>query len=132
MQDFEREVLEDVGIPTWFACLTDDASAGGAFPEEAREGVRGYFEDRGGEEWDLQEWLFMFDPDLRSWSWWDVAGHGDGRIFLYIDTKGEMPVPCEELWWAVFASGAQAVDGPFLVPSEQWEEKPSIGTVPAE
>lgn len=132
VQDFEREVLDDAGIPTWFAFLTDDVpAADGVTPKGAREGVVRYFGVRGGDKWDLQEWLFMFDPDLRTWSWWDVVGCGGGGVYLYIDTNGEIPVPCEELWWSIFVSGAQSVGKPFLISSDYWEEKSSMGTLPA-
>ena len=131
-QDFDREVLNDTGIPAWFVYLTDGVpSTDREIPDGAREGAAKYFSARGGDEWDLQEWLFMFDPQLRSWSWWDVTGGGNGWLFLYIDTKGEIPVPLEELWWAMFASGAQVVEGPFLVSPEKWAVSPSMGVVPA-
>lgn len=133
VQDFEEEILDGSGIPVWFAQLTSgDLLAGRVVADDLRDGVSRYFEARGGEVWDLQEWLFMFDPGLRSWSWWDVAGFGDGKVFLYFDANGEAVIPCEELWWAIFASGAKMVEGPFLVPSGRWEGKPSMGTVLAE
>lgn len=131
-QDFDWEVLEETGIPAWFVRLTDDVpGTEREMHDGAREGVAKYFSVRGGEKWDLQEWLFMFDPQLRSWSWWDVTGGGDSWLFLYIDTKGEIPVPLEELWWAVFVSGAQVVEGPFLAPPEKWEKNPSMGILSA-
>ncbi|MFV2199119.1 hypothetical protein [Nocardiopsis sp. LOL_012] len=121
------DVVSDEGIPLWFLCLMDDSiAASESIPEESREGAARYFDSRGGREWDIQEWLFMFDPELRSWSWWDLVECKSQDVLLFFDSNGEVPVPCEELWWSIFSSGALAVSDPFLVSSDFWVERSSF------
>ena len=118
-QDFDNEVLDGALVPEWFALLTDNASTtDGSVPTQAREGAAAYFRAREEDELDLQEWLFMFDPELRSWSWWDLVEGEGASVLLYVDTGGETVVPFAELWWAVYACGAREAYGPFLFNSE--------------
>ncbi|MFJ5884765.1 hypothetical protein [Kitasatospora cineracea] len=127
-QRFDREVLDSSGIPSWFAFITDSGESSEVdIPAESLRGRERYYEDRGEGEWDLQEWLFCFDPDLRRWLWWDLTTPDGRKAVLWIDTRGEPVIPCEELWWAVFAVGARSVRGPVLTPAEEWQQQSSIG-----
>ena len=127
-QDFDSEVLNEALVPEWFALLTDNASTTDrSVPAQAREGAAAYFRVREEDEWDLQEWLFMFDPELRTWSWWDLVEGEGTSLLLYVDTGGEPVVPFADLWWAVYACGARVADGPFMVNSAHWKERSGLG-----
>ncbi|RKT53661.1 hypothetical protein C8E97_2240 [Saccharothrix australiensis] len=90
-------------------------------------GVDRYHAVRGEDRWDLQEWLYGFDPDLRRWRWWDLSTL-DGRVaYLWLDTRGEPVVPCEELYWAVFAAGAREVRVVPRLSSDSWQGQVSMG-----
>ncbi|MFJ3191566.1 hypothetical protein ACIPJQ_02875 [Streptomyces griseoviridis] len=128
VQDFDCEVLDESGIPSWFSAVM---GSGGneqiEIPSEVLLGVDNYREIRDENRWDLQEWLFCFDPDLRRWRWWDLTTP-DGRVaYLWIDTRGEPVVACEELYWAAFSAGAREVRTVLQPPPESWNSQGSLG-----
>lgn len=49
------------------------------------------------------------------------------KVFIWIDTKGEVVVPIEELWWAAFASGARNVFGLVMEAADVWSRQSSVG-----
>ncbi|MEK8225009.1 hypothetical protein NKG05_00835 [Oerskovia sp. M15] len=114
-------------VPKWFAGHTDRGGFAD-IPVEALGGRRVYLDEREQSEWDLQEWLYCFEPDLRRWSWWDLTVGCDGRtLLLWVDTSGELVVPCDELWWAIFATGARGASASMGRASQDWDSRPSVG-----
>jgi hypothetical protein len=75
-----------------------------------------------GEGWELQEWLFQFDPDseFRGWAWWDLTQTGVGRVRIWVDTWGESFFACNELRRLAYTAGADEVSGPILVRASDW------------
>lgn len=125
--DFERDDLPVDSLPSWFRELSSGVGEGAQADLVGSEGKRRYLEAREDRPWDAEEWLYCFDPDLRAWSWWDVTLGGDGSVCVWIDTKGEAHIPCEELWWAIFVAGAGVVEPLTLEASAVWSNQPSIG-----
>ncbi|WP_143342764.1 hypothetical protein [Crossiella equi] len=114
------DLPEDL-IPDWFAEVTRGsvvASRGGP----SSLGVQQYVARRGEEPWELQDWLFCFDPKLRGWAWWDATEISDESVALWVDSSGEPVFPCEELRWLAYACGAQNVEGPSLASISDWQE----------
>ena len=68
----------------------------------------------------MHEWISLFDPEDRSWVWWDVVILGGGDVSVFVDTRGEPVVPFEELWWMLYAAGAKSVSGPSLSTYVEW------------
>ncbi|MGV9663751.1 hypothetical protein [Nocardia niigatensis] len=97
-------------LPGWFRRLSDPTS---------REGVRRYAEADLGDPWDPEEWISCFDPDLRRWSWWDVAIWEEG-VAVWVDTIGEAHIPHGELLWALYVAGARKVDPLVMEYAEVW------------
>lgn len=126
-EGFENDVVDSSGVPAWFAQISDDARGGEPVSREVLEIRERYRRERDGDAWDMQEWLFAFDPDLRRWRWWDLTAVGSTRVILWVDTKGEPVIPCEELWWAVFAAGARSARGISLASSDEWQRQASVG-----
>lgn len=119
--DFEQESLPVDGVPDWFAAVSsgDEEQA----PQFARAGHDGYVEHTGGgRPWELQEWLYRFDPDedSRGWEWWDATQAGPARVHIWVDSWGESFFGCQDLLWAAYAAGAVRVDGPAVRKSAVW------------
>lgn len=98
------------------------------------EGTKGREEARlrhalhcGGPEWTVQDLLSAFDPDLRSWTWWDVTRAGGNLVQVWADAMWEDTFDCEGLRWACYLSGAHSMVGPILEPAEVWARQPSLG-----
>lgn len=119
-QPYEGEDLPVDAIPDWFAAASRGASA--LVPDFARRGTDRYSAaiDRG--TWELQEWLYQFDPDseFRGWAWWDLTQSGDREARIWVDTWGESFFACDELRWLAYVSGGDEVVGPILVRSTDW------------
>jgi hypothetical protein len=83
--DFERDDIPLDSLPDWFLAVTDGEPDDGS-PEHA--GKRNYLAAReNSTPWDAEEWIYCFDPDLRSWSWWDLTEDGDGGLTLWVSTR---------------------------------------------
>ncbi|WP_330322464.1 hypothetical protein [Streptomyces anulatus] len=119
--DFEQESLPVDDVPDWFAAVSsqDPEQA----PQFARAGCDRYAEHTGGgRPWELQAWLYRFDPDedSRGWEWWDATPVGPSRVHLWVDSWGESFFGCQDLLWAAYVAGAVRVDGPAVQKSAVW------------
>ncbi|SBV00096.1 hypothetical protein YW5DRAFT_01700 [Streptomyces sp. Ncost-T6T-1] len=128
--DFEQASLPVDEVPGWFAevCSGPGSGSGGEelAPRFARAGREAYAEHTGGGgPWDLQDWLYRFDPDedSRGWEWWDATVAGPSRVHVRVDSWGESFFGCQDLLWAVFTAGAVRVEGP-MVQITSFREKP--------
>ncbi|MGW3332292.1 hypothetical protein ACWDF9_17290 [Streptomyces rubiginosohelvolus] len=123
--DFEQESLPVDGIPGWFAAVGSGSGSGGEerAPQFARAGREAYAEHTGGgRPWDLQDWLYRFDPDedSRGWEWWDATVAGPSRVHVWVDSWGESFFGCQDLLWAAFTAGAVRVAGPTVQKAALW------------
>ncbi|MFE2956579.1 hypothetical protein [Nocardia tengchongensis] len=118
------EELPTRDIPGWFVGVTGGA---GSPMDLATRGVRQYTKDRDEPAWNLQEWLFTFDPQNRSWFWWDITYLGGGVVNIWVDTHSEPIVGNEQLYWLAYACGASSVGHMTLESAEVCESEPSIG-----
>ncbi len=113
--DFEQASLPVDEVPAWFAAV--GSGGGERAPRFARAGREAYAEHPGGgRPWDLQDWLYRFDPDedSRGWAWWDATVAGPFRVHVRVDSWGESFFGCQDLLWAVFTAGAVHVAGPTV------------------
>lgn len=123
--DFEAESLPVDDVPGWFAVVGSGAGSGDEerVPRFARAGREAYAEHTGGgRPWDLQNWLYRFDPDedSRGWEWWDATVAGPSRVHVWVDSRGESFFGCQDLLWAAFAAGAVRVEGPTVRYASVW------------
>ncbi|KPM55132.1 hypothetical protein ACG83_17615 [Frankia sp. R43] len=125
--DFEHDDVSEDGLPSWFLNLSDGSEDEAYGDAVGSAGKSRYLEVRDDRAWDAGEWIYCFDPDLRKWSWWDITVVDDGVVCVWVDTKGEAHIPCEELWWAVFVAGAQEVQTMTLETSSIWSQQDSVG-----
>ncbi|WP_438297101.1 hypothetical protein [Streptomyces sp. HUAS TT7] len=127
LADFEGDDVSEDALPSWFLELSSGSV--GDVPEDSigSEGKRRYLEVRDDRPWSSGDWIYCFDPDLRAWSWWDVTVDENGKVCVWVDTKGEAHIPCEELWWAAFVSGAVGVEPLTLEFASVWRSQRSIG-----
>lgn len=125
-EDFAGEDIPVDTVPDWFIGVC--RGGGGPVEEFARDGSERYSEETGAGPWELQNWLYRFDPELevRGWSWWDLTVLADGRLRLWADTWGEPFFSWEDLRWLLYTCGARAVDDPVLVKPEVWSQETSI------
>ncbi|MFC7306298.1 hypothetical protein ACFQVC_19000 [Streptomyces monticola] len=96
-QPFDGEDLPIDSIPEWFRSASRGADT--AIPGFAEQGMRGYASTVSEQRWDLQEWLYQFDPEseFRGWSWWDLTVSGDREARIWVDSWGESFFACNEL-----------------------------------
>ena len=122
--NFESGAVSLQTLPKWFL---DESGEGGDTDISATSRVarQQYVESRGADAWDPEDWIYCFDPDLRAWSWWDITIQPDGSLGVWVDTKGEAHIPCEELWWAVYLAGARDVAALTLEDAGVWAEQAS-------
>ncbi|WP_328861232.1 hypothetical protein [Streptomyces sp. NBC_00306] len=119
--DFEQESLPADDVPDWFAAVSSGNEE--RAPQFARAGHDAYVEHTGGgRPWELQNWLYRFDPDedSRGWEWWDATQAGPSRVHIWVDSWGESFFGCQDLLWAAYASGAVRIDGPVIQKSAVW------------
>lgn len=120
-QGFEREYFDYSSLPGWFlASFYDIKPEGEGADGFVLQGCENYYRSRQGDAWGVHEWISLFDPEDRSWVWWDVVIPGGGDVSIFVDTRGEPVVPFEELWWMLYAAGAKSVSGPSLATSSEW------------
>jgi hypothetical protein len=113
-------------MPEWFVLLTDGQEGLVAGDPSGSGGKQLYIHDRSERPWDLEDWFYCFDPELRAWQWWDVTCDDSGRIGVWLDTKGEAHIPCEEIWWLVYVAGASKIDPLVLEHSAMWKREASV------
>ncbi|MFI2783770.1 hypothetical protein [Streptomyces sp. ALB3] len=119
--DFEQESLPVDDVPVWFAAVSSRNEE--RAPQFARTGFEGYVEHTGGgRPWELQDWLYRFDPDedSRGWEWWDATPAGSSLVHIWVDSWGESFFGCQELLWAAYTAGAVRVEGPVLQKLAVW------------
>ncbi|WP_155245366.1 hypothetical protein [Salinispora arenicola] len=124
--DFDQEDVPVDALPQWFLELSNEESVGDGNDEFGRLGKLRYLQTRENRPWGSEDWIYCFEPGLRAWSWWDVTLGMDGRVNVWIDTRGEAHIPCEELWWAVYVSGASTVEPMILESAETWRGQDSL------
>ncbi|WP_049575391.1 hypothetical protein [Streptomyces sp. SBT349] len=120
-QPFTGEELPVAGLPDWFvraaAWRPSDA------PAFALTGRENYARHRGTSgAWDLQDWLYRFDPEseTRGWAWWDLTVTGPNDLRIWVDTWGEASFSHLDLLWAAYLSGAASVSPPRLADATAW------------
>ncbi|WP_329149529.1 hypothetical protein OIU91_23335 [Streptomyces sp. NBC_01456] len=124
--DFDEEDVAPDCLPSWFLALTNGHPEGVDDDPVGSEGKSRYLAARDNRPWEAVEWIYTFDPELRSWSWWDATEDDHGNVRIWIDTKGEPRVPMEELWWAVYLAGARNVEPMSLEYAEVWRRQASL------
>jgi hypothetical protein len=119
-EPFEGADLPVGTLPDWFAAAARDSS--GPVHEYVGRGAERYAAAVGQGPWDLQEWLYQFDPEseFRGWAWWDLTQTGDREARIWVDSWGESFFACNELRWASYVSGGEEVTGPTLVRAVDW------------
>lgn len=129
--DFEEEELPITDVPDWFIAISsqDEERA----PDFARNGRNAYEDHTAQRPWELQDWLYRFDPDddSRGWEWWDITPAGPSRVRVWVDSWGESFFGCQELRWASYTAGALRVEGPFVQESSMWAEATAEGAFDA-
>lgn len=119
--DFDSETIPETLIPDWFAEVTRGSVVVGR-DHAAFSGRQKYVSHRGEDPWELQDWLFCFDPQLRGWAWWDVTQLSNGAVLVWVDSSGEPAFPCEELRWLAYVCGAKNVEGPLVKRLSEWRQ----------
>ncbi|MGW1980431.1 hypothetical protein [Streptomyces sp. NPDC001889] len=122
--DFDQESLPADGVPDWFAAVSSRNEE--QSPQFAQAGRDGYAEHTGGgRPWELQDWLYRFDPDedSRGWEWWDATQVGPSRVHIWVDSWGESFFGCQDLLWVAYTAGAVRVNGPAIEKSTVWAEE---------
>ncbi|MFJ6198695.1 hypothetical protein [Micromonospora sp. NPDC092111] len=127
--DFDQEDVPVDALPQWFIELSNEESVTGGNDDAGNEGKRRYLLTRDSRPWGSGDWIYCFEPGLRAWSWWDVTLGVDGRVNVWVDTKGEAHIACEELWWAVHVSGALMVEPIVLESAEVWRGQESLPAI---
>ncbi|MFF3745287.1 hypothetical protein [Streptomyces kronopolitis] len=124
--DFDEENVATASLPSWFLELTTGTPEVPNSDTVGSEGKRQYLAARDDRPWDAEEWIYTFDPELRSWSWWDATTNDQGKVCVWVDTKGEPRVPMEELWWALYTAGARSVQPMSLEYADVWHQQMSL------
>ncbi|EST26781.1 hypothetical protein [Streptomyces niveus] len=119
--DFEAASVPVDDLPDWFVAVSSPDEEL-LVPGFASDGRDGYTDHTAGRPWELQNWLYRFDPDddSRGWQWWDVTKVGPSRVHVWVDSWGESFFGCQDLLWAAHTSGAARVAGPTVQPSAAW------------
>ncbi len=60
------------------------------------------------EPWSLMNWVYWFEPEMRSWWWWDGRVQGPDRLAITIVVEGH-PFADGALRWLLQSAGAEAV-----------------------
>ncbi|MGW0337990.1 hypothetical protein ACWD0J_40470 [Streptomyces sp. NPDC003011] len=117
---FDGDDLPVDDVPAWFSAASGASPT--TAPEFARQGMQRYAATFNGGRWELQEWLYQFDPDseFRGWAWWDLTQSSDNRVCIWVDSWGESFFACDELRWAAYVSGGEEVEGPTVTNALTW------------
>lgn len=88
--DFEADSVPVDDVPDWFVAVSSPDEEL-LVPGFASDGRDGYTDHTAGRPWELQNWLYRFDPDddSRGWQWWDVTKVGPSRVHVWVDSWGE-------------------------------------------
>ena len=94
-------------LPAWFvsACSPE------LTPAEAEAALARWRADpvaHDADPWSLSGWLYWFEPENRSWWWWDGQIEGDDRLGITIVVEGH-PFADGALRWLLLAAGAASV-----------------------
>ncbi|MGW6914703.1 hypothetical protein ACWGB8_12940 [Kitasatospora sp. NPDC054939] len=118
--DFDSEELPEDSIPGWFADVSrEDANFGELAGQIAIRAARRYQESHDEDPWELQEWLFSFDPERRPWAWWDGVVTQD-KVVIWVDTNGEPVIASHNLRWLVYVAGAVSASRLDVQSSINW------------
>lgn len=60
-------------------------------------------------QWSLPNWIYWFQPDNRTWHWWDGACFDDYSCSVEIEVA-EWPFPWGALRWLFRAAGAEEIE----------------------
>lgn len=87
--DFEADSVPVDDVPDWFVAVSSPDEEL-LVPGFASDGRDGYTDHTAGRPWELQNWLYRFDPDddSRGWQWWDVTKVGPSRVHVWVDSWG--------------------------------------------
>jgi len=119
--NFDVEILPTNSIPVWFSEVSNGApNVSNLLSNSAHSGAQRYISRLHQNPWDLQEWLFCFDPERRGWSWWDATVANSGTVTLWLDTLGEPTVPWDDFIWLAYVTGALSVNEATLKSSDEW------------
>ena len=117
--DFEAEEgIPESSIPEWFANACGEDNARKDYLSQV--GAERYMNQQGERPWDLQDWLYCFDPARRSWSWWAITSGEDTTVEIWVDTAGEPFFAYDELRWLAFVSGCESFNAPELHSDGEW------------
>lgn len=118
---FDQDFLCEDSIPEWFARVSAASeSERGLVDDVSLRGSERYQESHDESPWDLQEWLFSFDPERRPWGWWGGTISGR-RATLWIDTRGEPVIASHNFRWLAYVAGASSVSALDLRRADVWQ-----------
>ena len=92
-------------LPDWFIA----ASAPEMTADEADAALAVSREDQikhQDDPWPVSNWLYWFEPELRSWWWWDAQRIGENGLDIVLVVEG-FPFTSEDLRWLLTAAGAR-------------------------
>lgn len=119
--NFDQDFLREDSIPEWFARVSAASeSERGLADDVSLRGSERYQESHDEGPWDLQEWLFSFDPERRPWAWWGGVISGR-RATLWIDTHGEPVIASHNFRWLAYVAGASSVSALELRRADTWQ-----------
>lgn len=58
--------------------------------------------------WSVRNWLWTFEPDQRSWWWWDADVVGEDEVRTTVIVEG-LPFGPDNLVWLLRAAGARGI-----------------------
>ncbi|WP_157847612.1 hypothetical protein [Streptomyces violens] len=127
--DFDESPLPTQDFPSWFAQVSQQDAV--SVPSFAKSGRDLYLREHGDFGWDLEDWLYRFEPEesIRGWSWWDMTQTPAGDVCVWVDTWGESFISSQDLRWLLCTAGARSVSEYTLMKSGGWLTQ---STVPVE
>jgi hypothetical protein len=125
-EPFDRDELPESNAPAWLAEISREIPDSSVVPVEALSGRARYIATRSQEVWQLQDWLWSFEPGVRQWEWWDITAGGGTSAVIWLDSKGELSYSCDDIRWLAYVAGAIAVSGPVALPATVWEGQASL------